>query len=294
MSHYNSIEETASIFEAMKWAEEVLNASGRPDAPIDAKLLMKDLLGYTETDLLLNRRNALDEDKKQAYKALIEERQTGKPLQYITHTQEFMGLEFYVDERVLVPRQDTETLVETLLELNQKEHFKSAVDIGTGSGCISISLAHAIKDLKITAVDISKGALEVAEKNIASHQLSDRVTVLCSDLFENYPKEFGQVDLIVSNPPYISKEDTDELMVEVQGFEPRHALTDEKDGLSFYKAISAQAKHYLKPNGFIAYEIGYNQGEAVKMILTEAGFDEIKVIQDLAKKDRVVIARKTL
>lgn len=294
MSHCKCIEEADSIFEAIKWGEAVLFEAGRPDSAIDAKLLMKELLKYNETELLLNRRMALQNDKKQIYKELIEERKTGKPLQYITHSQEFMGLDFYVDENVLVPRQDTETLVETIIKLNQTEQFKTAIDVGTGSGCISVSLADSIKDLKITAIDISEAALQVAKRNIKAHALEKRINVLCSDLFKAYPKGAEKVDLIVSNPPYISKEDTDQLMIEVQGFEPRNALTDEKDGLSFYKAISKEAVNYLKPNGVIAYEIGYNQGEAVKIILTEAGFTNIKVIQDLAKKDRVVIARKTL
>ena len=248
------------------------------------------VLGFDETKLLLERHQKLAEHLKESYTYVIAKRAQGIPLQYITKNQEFMGLTFYVDHRVLIPRQDTETLIEHLIEKNKKEQFKTGVDIGTGSGCISISLVNYIDELCMTAIDLSEGALEVAEKNAKAHQVADRIKFLQSDVLEAYNKD-EKVDLVVSNPPYISEVDCRTLMQEVIGHEPRMALTDEGDGLSFYKRITHDAKAILKPRGTIAYEIGYDQGQAVKTILEDAGFIEVEVHQDLAGKDRVVIAR---
>lgn len=279
-----------SIFEWIKWGEKTLETYGRPDSAIDAKLLMKHLLNLDEARLLLERQKALQEPMQMAYKHLIERRSSGIPLQQLTGVQEFMGLEFMVNEHVLIPRQDTETLIEELLEENKAFPFKKGIDIGTGTGCISVALAHYVPELTMCAIDISEEALKVARNNIQKHGLEGRIIPLQSNVFENYPNE-DQVDLIVSNPPYISKEDVETLMVEVIDHEPRSALTDEGDGLSFYKRISKEAKQYLKESGVIAYEIGYNQGEAVTTILKEEGYSHIKLVKDLAGNDRVVTAK---
>lgn len=290
MSHFQT-KDQPSLVEAVKWGEEVLKLAGRPDATIDAKLLLRHLLDMSETHYLLRRQECLSREQKISYEALIEERKTGKPLQYIIGTQEFMGLVFEVDERVLVPRQDTETLIETLTDLAKEEPIRTGIDIGTGSGCISIALAYYIKDLHMIALDYSAEALCVARKNVQRHHLESRVKCLESDLFGSYPNENGKVDLIVSNPPYISIEDYKELMKEVKEYEPQMALTDDCDGLTFYKKISKAAKDYLKPNGIIAYEIGYNQAKEVTIILEQEGFKNIRIVRDLAGKDRVIVAR---
>ncbi len=291
MSLCNKIKDKETIYEVMKWGEAVLESYKRPDAGIDAKLLMKDILGFDETKLLLERHQKLADHLKESYTYVIAKRAQGIPLQYITKSQEFMGLTFYVDDRVLIPRQDTETLIELLIQKNKEENFVKGVDIGTGSGCISISLTKYIEGLKMTAIDLSEGALEVAKKNVQIHQLEERIKLLQSNVLDAYNKK-ETVDLVVSNPPYISQDDCRELMVEVIGHEPRMALTDEGDGLSFYKRITKDAKEILKPGGIIAYEIGYNQAKEVTTILEAAGYVEIEVHQDLAGKDRVVMARK--
>ena len=286
----NNIQDKETIYEVMKWGEAVLESYKRPDASIDAKLLMKNLLGFDEMKLLLERDQKLAAHLKESYAYVIAKRAQGIPLQYITRNQDFMGLTFYVDDRVLIPRQDTETLIELLIEKSKTENFKTGVDIGAGSGCISISLVTYIKELTMTAIDLSEGALDVTKKNVKEHGLEGRVRFLQSDVLEAYNKE-EKVDLVVSNPPYISEKDCKELMIEVIGHEPRMALTDEGDGLSFYRRITKDAKEILKPGGILAYEIGYNQAEAVTTILEEAGYIEIETHQDLAGKDRVVIGR---
>lgn len=290
MNQWNSLEPGATVWEAMKWAQEVFTESGRPDAAIDAKLLMLYVLKWSETKLLLERQSVMTKEALEAYKACVATRQTGVPLQHITGVQEFMGLEFKVNEHVLIPRQDTETLIEKLLEKLKGKSPLKGIDIGTGTGCIGISLAHYLSQLEMTLMDISEEALKVAAYNIKAHGLENRIQTIESNLFEGY--KGGQVDFIVSNPPYIAKEDMDALMIEVRDHEPHLALTDYGDGLYFYREISKRAKTFLKSDGVLAYEIGYNQGDAVKTILSTEGYREIELFQDLAGNDRVVIAKK--
>ena len=289
MNQCHSLEEGISIWHAMKWAEEVLRTSGRLDAQIDAKLLMLYTLEYTESKLLLDRQKQMPTEHLERYKDYVLTRAKGIPLQYITHEQEFMGLNFYVNENVLIPRQDTESLIEKLLEKNEIAHFRTGIDIGTGTGCIGISLAHYIKGLQMTLIDISDKALEVTKRNVKCHHLEEVISILKSDVLQAYQGE--KVDLIVSNPPYIAKEDMLDLMIEVKEHEPHLALTDDGDGLYFYRVISKEAKKYLKKGGLLAYEIGYNQGEAVTTILENENYEAIELFQDLAGNDRVIIAK---
>lgn len=285
--------QNVTVSELIKQGENILQAYEVLDAAIDSKLLARHLLGYDSITLVLSANEIVPEHIKESYMYLIAKRSQGIPLQYITKEQSFMGLDFYVDDRVLIPRQDTETLVETILALYKKYPVHNIVEIGTGSGCISIALAHYLQDIKISAIDISREALDVAKKNAKHNGVIDKITFIESDLMEKYEGAPQSVDLIVSNPPYISLQDCKELMREVRGYEPMIALTDASDGLSFYRNITSKAPYYLKPDGIIAYEIGYDQGSAVSRILEEAGFREIEVIKDLAGKDRVVIGINT-
>lgn len=283
--------EEATLYELIMQGEEILKAYHRPDAAIDARLLMRHILGCKDITLVLNKNEVISRHLEESYMYLIAKRTQGIPLQYITKNQEFMALDFYVDERVLIPRQDTETLVETIINLAKVQPIHQVIDIGSGSGCISISLAHYLKDVLITAVDISQEALDVTIKNAAANGVSDKIICIKSNLLNDCPAEFNSIDLIVSNPPYISKDECKFLMKEVNDYEPRVALTDGADGLTFYRQISMQAKPYLKESGILAYEIGYNQAEAVTDILMNEGFKNIEVIKDLTGKDRVIIAK---
>lgn len=289
MNLSHNIGKQDTIYDVIKWGEKVLKENQRPDSHIDAKLLMLYVLNKSETQLLLTRHQPIEDYELEKYRNFIQKRAKGIPLQHITGEQEFMGINFYVNKHVLIPRQDTETLVECILKENQKTPLLKGIDIGTGTGCIGISLCHYLSNLQMTLIDISKEALEVAQRNVDRHNMQDRIKLLQSDCLEDYKGE--KVDLIVSNPPYISKEDMLELMVEVKDYEPRNALTDEGDGLYFYRLITKKAKAYLNKGGLIAYEIGYNQGEAVSQLLLKAGYDEIRVLKDLLQNDRVVIAR---
>ncbi len=292
MNRVPTSNEDLTLHEVLRRGEEILKAYQKLDAAIDAKLLMCYLLNCKSISLVLNRDEIISRQLQESYMYLIAKRSKGIPLQYITKSQEFMGLDFYVDERVLIPRQDTETLVETIIDMSKKETINNIVEVGCGSGCISIALAHFIPDVKITAIDISQDALEVTLKNAVMHNVSSQVTCKKSDLLNAFDADSESVDLVVSNPPYISKYEYHTLMKEIRDYEPKIALTDELDGLTFYRKISKDAKAFLRPSGIIAYEVGYNQSEAVGNILADEGFSDIKVIADLAQKDRVVTARR--
>lgn len=284
--------DNVTIYQMIHKGEEILRAYDKQDAAIDAKLLAAHLFGCNLSDLIISRDNMVPDDIHQSYIYNIAKRAQGMPLQYITKEQEFMGLPFYVDERVLIPRQDTEILVEAIIELAKVNPIKNIIDIGTGSGCISVALAYYIKDVNIIAIDISKAALDVAKLNIVSNSMTEHIRLLESDLLNNFNGEENSIDLIVSNPPYISEEEYKGLMREVSEHEPRNALTDYADGLSFYHKIAKQACKYLKLDGYLAFEIGYNQAEKVKEILQQHKYKNISIIQDLTKKDRVIIAQK--
>ena len=269
---------------------EVLTAAQIADADIDAWLLLQYVTGINRMMYLMEPDKSVSNEDTLAYHEVIARRATHYPLQYITHTQEFMGLDFYVDERVLIPRQDTEVLVEMALEF--LKDGMTVLDMCTGSGCILISLAANRRLASGLGVDLSEGALEVAQKNARANGL-DQLEWIQSSLFEAFENDLDksdklQVDMIVSNPPYIESEDIPTLMPEVRAHEPMMALDGFEDGLYFYREITANAPAYLKNKGYLLFEIGYNQGEAVADLMRMTGFVNIRIKKDLAGLDRVV------
>ena len=269
----------------LQTGRELLKQQGIADADVDAWYLLAHVFKLKRTDLLLQGDYFAEEDGKNRYLELLQKRADHIPLQHITGTQEFMGLEFMVNEHVLIPRQDTETLVEEVLNYCED---KTVLDMCTGSGCIILSLAKLRRLKRAVGVDLSQQALQVATKNALAHNV--RIEWIQSNLFDNVE---GSFDILVSNPPYIPSSDIEELMPEVKEYEPRMALDGSKDGLEFYRCISKEAKRHLNPDGLLFYEIGYNQGDAVKKILTEEGFTDIMIKKDLGGHDRVVSARMT-
>lgn len=285
-------QDNVTVNELIARGTAILDAYKKQDAKIDARLLAMHLLECNMAELLLHADRVIVMHMQESYMYMIAKRAQGIPLQYITKNQEFMGLPFYVDERVLIPRQDTEVLVETLLDYAKHYEFAKGLEIGVGSGCISISLAHYVPELVMTGIDICEDALTVAKKNALTNQVESRITFLKSDIFANYEGDEESLDFIVSNPPYITREECKELMIEVKEYEPLKALTDGGDGLYFYREITKASKKWLKPQGLLAYEIGYLQGEAVCDILKNEGFEKIEVIKDLQGHDRVVLGTK--
>ena len=271
--------------EAVAHGEKVLELSHIADAKTDAWLLLEMGCKIDRKFYYMHMEDDLPDDLLKEYELAVKKRAEHIPLQYIVGETEFMGLKFKVNSNVLIPRQDTETLVEEALK-KVKPGMK-VLDMCTGSGCIIISILHNVEGVKGYAVDISKQAVNVAKENAKLNEVP--VLFERSDLFEMVTEKF---DVIVSNPPYIPSKVIETLMPEVRDHEPIKALDGKEDGLYFYRRITEESVAYLKPGGYLLYEIGHDQGEAVSSYMRENGFDEIEVIRDLAGLDRVVRGRR--
>lgn len=269
----------------LKLGTEALNTSGIEEANLKCKILLISLLGVRKEYLVIHNLDEVPENIVTDFKNKIEELKNGKPIQYITNMQEFMGLDFYVNENVLIPQPDTEILVEEVINIVKQNVAKSILDICTGSGAIAIALKKNLDSVQVTASDISVEALEVAKKNAKNNEVE--INFICSDMFENI---VGKFDLIVSNPPYIENETIKTLPQDVQN-EPYIALAGGEDGLDFYKIIAKQGKKFLNSQGYIAVEIGYNQRESVIEIFELEGYKEIYSKKDYSGNNRVVVAR---
>ena len=258
-----------------------LKDRGIEEYQLDAWYLLEYITGISKASYYGDPNRELSAAQAEEYRKCIEKRSERIPLQHITGVQEFMGHEFFVNEHVLIPRQDTEILVEHTL--HKVEDGKKVLDMCTGSGCIIISILHNVEGVKGYAVDISKQAVNVAKENAKLNEVP--VLFERSDLFEMVTEKF---DVIVSNPPYIPTDVIPQLMPEVQVFEPIEALDGKEDGLYFYRKIVEQSKDYLNSGGSLMFEIGYDQGKDVSKMMTDAGFSNVCVKKDLAGNDRVV------
>lgn len=257
-----------------------LQASQIAEWDLDAWYLLEYVTGCTRNDYFMYPEREATVLQEQRYEELIRKRSIHIPLQHLTGSQEFMGLSFYVNEDVLIPRQDTEILVEEAMKyIRQGMHI---LDMCTGSGCILLSILKLVPGVAGTGVDLSGRALDVAEKN--RERLDVSAEFLQSDLFGRVS---GKYDCILSNPPYIPSAVVDTLMEEVREHEPRMALDGQEDGLYFYRRITERSPEYLKPGGMLFFEIGYDQAEAVSSLMKDS-FAEITVIKDLSGLDRVV------
>ncbi len=267
---------------ARKEAISCLCEAGITDYEIDAGYLMEYVTGMNYAGYFLHKNDSMPIEQYEKYREVVQKRKMRIPLQHITGEQEFMGLMFRVSSDVLVPRQDTETLVEHVLPYVKG---KSVLDMCTGSGCIAVSLKKLGDAAVCEAADLSEKALKIASYNIAHNNVE--VTLIQSDMFENIHKKY---DMIVSNPPYIPKKVIEELEPEVKEHEPYMALEGGDDGLSFYRILSKEAKNYLRESGRLVMEIGYDQAQAVTDLLIQEGYQNVEVIKDLSGNDRVVSA----
>ena len=265
---------------------DTLNKSGFDEAESDSRLIFEYIAGIDRVKLTLEGDRELEPGIEEKLKAALAKRLTHMPVQYITGYQNFMGLEFMVSKDVLIPRMDTETLVEEVLRLGLSN--VRVLDICTGSGCILLSILKYVYGSSGVGVDISDGALGVAEAN--SEALGIDATFIKSDMFENIPKD-ERFDIVVSNPPYIRSDVIGTLMSEVKDYEPLLALDGSEDGLKFYRIIADRAPEYLNNGGMLFLEIGYDQGAEVSALLSAAGFMDVEVIKDLSGLDRVVSGR---
>ena len=276
-----------TIGEWIKSARDALEISGCPDPAIDSRWIAEDILQMNTSGLRFEAQNALTEAQLAAMNECLDRRIQGEPVQYILNRADFMGLRLYVDKNVLIPRQDTETLVESVIIALQPMREASVLDLCTGSGAIGLSIKTLVPGASVTLSDVSSGALEVARKN--AHELNAEVSIKHGDLFKAIGRE--KFDLVVSNPPYIRTEDMAALQKEVQ-FEPALALEAGLDGLDFYRRIASEVQNHLNPGGSVYLETGYDQARDVEKLLQNAGtWQETGVIRDLNGVERIVWAR---
>ena len=277
------------IKEVMRKGMIKLKTNGIQEPNLKSRLLMQYILNRPREYLLVHDDKQLTLRQEVNYFKAIKKLLDGVPLQHITHRQEFMKLMFYVDENVLIPRPDTEILVEEVIKIAKKINAKKILDLCTGSGAIAISLAKYIEGSQITATDISRKALSIAKLNAANNNVEDKITFVSSNLFQNIPEE--KYDIIVSNPPYIKRKVIEKLDKEVRK-EPIIALDGGNDGLEFYKKIVDDAYEYLKYKGYLCLEIGYDQkDEVTKLIENEGKYVDTYSKKDLYDNDRIIITK---
>lgn len=280
-----------TVLESIKLSTEYLEKKGVESPRINAELLLADILNCKRLDLYLSYDRPLSPEEISKYRVYLKRRGEFEPYQYIIGKVEFYGLQFEVNPSVLIPRAETEILVEEIISQYKDIGEIKILDIGTGSGNIAVSLAYNLKNAKITATDISKKSLETAEKNSVDNNTEDQINFILNDILNDDLADAG-FDIIVSNPPYISESDFNQLRPELKIYEPWYALTDNSDGLIYFRIISEKAKNLLKNKGKIFYEIGAGQSEKVKTILTENNFSGIKIVDDYLHINRVISGEK--
>ncbi len=275
-------------------AEKLLEAD-IPTPGLDAEVLLYNLLSVERIYLHMYREKEVSEEIQKKFWIGIEKRAKHMPIQYTVNRQEFMGLDFWIEEGILIPRADTEILVEKVRDISESNYYPlnvTIIDIGTGSGAMAVSLAKYIDNCSIAAIDICPDALRVAAKNADFHKVNDKITFYLGNLLDpvDRKEEYGTYNFVISNPPYIPERVIDTLDGGVRDYEPHLALDGGIDGLNFYRKITAEAKKFFKKDGgYLVFEIGHDQGKDVSKILEINGFKNIEVLQDLAGLDRVIV-----
>jgi len=282
-----------TIRDLMKFCIDYLQSHGFDEARLNVELLLSHALHCQRIELYTRFDQPLSKDELAGFRALYERRLKHEPVQYIVGTAGFMGMQFQVDRRVLIPRPETETLVEQTMLVcgrNPEETPLSMLEVGTGSGNIAIAVAKFVRNIHVTSIDTNGEALEVARGNATAHGVTDRVTFHEMSVFAPIVESLAQqYDLLVSNPPYVSEEDWKQLAPEIRSFEPLLAVSDSGDGYAFYRRIAELAPALLRKNGSILVEIGYGQSDSVQKIFNGAGVSELSVVKDLQGIPRVVV-----
>ncbi len=282
--------------EWIQWATKKLMESAIETARLDAEVLLAHVLHIERIQLHIYPEKEVDQDLGEQYKVLISRRQQQCPVAYLMGMKEFMGLPFQVTPDVLIPRPDTETLVEAVLqwvkECRSEEEELLMADIGTGSGAIAVSLAYYATAIQILATDLSPEALAVAKSNAVRNGVSDRIRFYAGDLLEPLQHQTASLDALISNPPYITEDEMKILPVSVGEYEPSLALEGGKDGLDNYRRMLREGMCLLKPGALVAFEMGWQQGRMLKALMEAAGLENLRILQDLTGLDRVVMGFK--
>lgn len=281
-----------SIAEAILDATQTLRRGGVPDPRREAGSLLAHVLNKDRTFIITRAGDSLSLENMKTFRAYVDRRAGGEPLQYITGQQDFFGLDFAVNCHVLIPRPETELLAEAVLELLDPEQSALICDVGTGSGCIAVTLLHNRPQTRAVALDISEEALQVARRNATHHRLGERINFIASDCFAALQQSVLHFDLIVSNPPYVAEKDLTGLQREVREHEPLMALTSGADGLSIIRRLLDEAPAFLLDRGYLAMEIGYDQREAVERLIDPNVWKLVDIRDDLQGIPRIVVLRK--
>lgn len=276
-----------TVLESLKLSAEYLEKKDIESPRINAELLLAHVLKCKRLDLYLSFERPLSDDEKNNYRELLKRRGLLEPLQYIIGSVEFYGLNLKVSKSVLIPRPETELLVEEVINSSDKNVELNILDIGTGSGNIAIAIAKNLSLANVTGIDISDEALLVAIENAGLNGVNENINFLKRDIMKDFQFD-EKFDVVVSNPPYVSVTDFKDLRSELRMYEPKVSLTDDSDGYSFYKIISSLAKSILKPGGKIFFEIGMGQSELIKKLLEENSFNDIVIVKDYSKIDRII------
>lgn len=282
-------EKDKTIEELINVGTSTLKENHIDTARLDAELLLGSIIEKNRVYLITHKEESVSKENVTKYFDLINKRKNKMPVKYILRQCEFMGIDFYIEEGVLIPRGDTEILVEEVLKHIKEDEEKEVCDLCCGSGAIGISLATLRQNIKVDLIDYYPIPEKVTLLNIKKNTLENRASFIKSDLLENVIKENKKYDILVSNPPYIEAEEIENLMDDVKKYEPHIALDGGKDGLDFYRKIVDQSQMVLRKEGILAFEIGYNQGEAVKSLMEENNFKNVNIVKDFASLDRVVI-----
>ncbi|MBW1974430.1 MAG: peptide chain release factor N(5)-glutamine methyltransferase [Deltaproteobacteria bacterium] len=281
-----------TILEVLKWTSRYFQGKGISNPRTDAEVLLAHALGVERIDLYLRYDQPLTADERAVYREFVRRRASGEPVQYITGHREFWSLDFEVTPDVLIPRPETEVLVEIAIKYLKERRFRRVVDIGTGAGVIAVALAHEIDGISVLATDISSSAINVARRNAVKHGVADRIRFIVMNLFESLLPDV-KFDVIVSNPPYVSSEEYRKLDREIKNFEPSIALLGGADGLDVVRRLIVQGMSHLTTGGFLFIEIGYGQAEAVRDFVSGLGQEvSINIFDDYAHIPRVVCIEK--
>ncbi|MDQ6788905.1 MAG: peptide chain release factor N(5)-glutamine methyltransferase [Acidobacteriota bacterium] len=278
-----------NVAEKLKSATEILLESGVAAPRREAASILAFALQKDKTFLVAHSEYELSEEEEKRFQNFLNRRAGREPFQYITQRQEFFGLDFLVTPDVLIPRPETELIVESAIEILREKDLPQFCEVGVGSGCISISILHENKTARAVGLDVSEKALQIAAENAERHAVSERMELKISDVFADLTGE--KFDLIVSNPPYISIEEFGNIQLEVRDFEPQTALTDGEDGLTIIEKIIAGAPKFLKPNSFLLLEIGFGQAKKVRAMFSPQLWNAVEILPDLQNIPRTVRAR---
>jgi len=284
-----------TVLSLLRKSTDFFEEKGIDEAKRSAEHLLAHAMNKSRLQLFLDFDKPVSDQELQLFRALIRRRLANEPVQYIVGSVEFYGLEFIIAPPVLIPRPETEHLVEAVIDyLRDKTSATRVLDIGTGSGCIAVALASHVKHIRIIATDVDARALDVANANSLRHGVAERVTFLQHDIRADTLQQLdAPFDVVVSNPPYIAAADVDELQAEIRLHEAATALTDHGDGLGFFRAIAAHSAALLATDAMLAVEIAYGQAEAVRDILSTAGLKDITVLSDYSGIQRVVLAKRS-